>query len=113
LVILKKGLGWSSDDVVGVGRPEITPLEREVLTRIFGSNPYIRVNVPSMKEEAQLWEEAVMARCGNRWGLRKKFGREGRGGSSHAGSLATLEMKIEPEVAEKIHRGGNNEYKRT
>jgi putative transposase len=46
LVILKKGLGWSSDDVVGVGRPEITPLEREVLTRIFGSNPYVRVHVP-------------------------------------------------------------------
>jgi putative transposase len=57
LVILKKGLGLSS---VGVGRPEVTPLEREVLARIFGSNPYIRVNVPSMKEEAQLWEEAAI-----------------------------------------------------
>jgi len=43
LVILKKGLGLDS---VGVGRPELTPLEREVLTRIFGSNPYIRVNIP-------------------------------------------------------------------
>jgi putative transposase len=43
LVILKKGLGLSS---LGVGRPEVTPLEREVLARIFGSNPYIRVNIP-------------------------------------------------------------------
>jgi putative transposase len=59
LVILKKGLGLSYEDIVGVGRSELTPLEREVLTRIFGSNPYIRVNVPSMKEEAHLWEEAM------------------------------------------------------
>jgi len=43
LVILKKGLGLGS---VEVGRSEVTPLEREVLTRIFGSNPYIRVNIP-------------------------------------------------------------------
>jgi len=46
LVILKKGLGLDSGDIVGVSRPELTPLEREILTRIFGSNPYIRVHVP-------------------------------------------------------------------
>ncbi len=46
LVILKKGLGLSSEDVVGVGHPELTPLEREILTRILGSNPYIRVYTP-------------------------------------------------------------------
>ncbi len=46
LVILKKGLGLNSEDIVGVGRPELTPLEREVLTRILGSNPYIRVHIP-------------------------------------------------------------------
>jgi putative transposase len=43
LVILKKGLGLSS---VGVGCSEITPMEREALTRILGSNPNIRVNIP-------------------------------------------------------------------
>ncbi len=46
LVILKKGLGLSSEDVVGAGHPELTPLEREILTRILGSNPYIRVYTP-------------------------------------------------------------------
>lgn len=46
LVILRKGLGLSPDQAVGVGRPELTPLERELAARILGSNPYIRVVFP-------------------------------------------------------------------
>ena len=44
LVIMRKGLGLSLDQAVGVGRPELTPLERETAARILGSNPYIRVS---------------------------------------------------------------------
>jgi hypothetical protein len=29
---------------VGMGRPELTPLERETAARILGSNPYLRVS---------------------------------------------------------------------
>ena len=46
LVILRKGLGLSPDQAVGLDRPELTPLEREAVTRILGSNPYIRVSLP-------------------------------------------------------------------
>jgi putative transposase len=44
LVILRKGLGLSLDQAVGLGRSELTPLERETAARILGSNPYIRVS---------------------------------------------------------------------
>jgi putative transposase len=46
LVILRKGLGLSPDQAVGLDRPELKPLEREAVTRILGSNPHIRVNFP-------------------------------------------------------------------
>jgi putative transposase len=46
LVILRKGLGLSPDQAVGPDRPELTPLEREAITRILGSSPYIRVSLP-------------------------------------------------------------------
>jgi putative transposase len=41
LVILRKGLGLSPDQAVGLDRPELKPLEREAIMRILGSNPYI------------------------------------------------------------------------
>ncbi|MBC7116945.1 MAG: transposase [Pseudothermotoga sp.] len=44
LVILKKGLGLSPNQAVGLDRPELTPLERKASARILGSNPYIRVS---------------------------------------------------------------------
>ena len=44
LVIMRKGLGLSRNQAVGVGRPELTPLERETAARILGSNPCIRVS---------------------------------------------------------------------
>jgi len=44
LVILRKGLGLSLDQAVGLGRSELTPLERETAARILGSNPDIRVS---------------------------------------------------------------------
>lgn len=40
--ILKKGLDLSQNQVVGVGRPELTPGERELVAKILGSNPYIK-----------------------------------------------------------------------
>jgi putative transposase len=46
LVILRKGLGLSPDQAVGLDRPELKPLEREAIMRILGSNPYIRVSFP-------------------------------------------------------------------
>jgi putative transposase len=46
LVILRKGLGLIPDQAVGLGQPELTPLEREAITRILGSSPYIRVSLP-------------------------------------------------------------------
>jgi putative transposase len=46
LVILRKGLGLSPDQAVGLDRPELTPLEREAVTRILGSSPYVRVSLP-------------------------------------------------------------------
>jgi len=44
LVIMRKGLGLSPHQAVGVGRPELTPLERATAARILGSNPCIRVS---------------------------------------------------------------------
>jgi putative transposase len=46
LVILRKGLGLSPDQAVGLDRPELKPLEREAIMRILGSNPYIRISFP-------------------------------------------------------------------
>jgi len=43
LVALRKGLGLSPDQAVGLDRPELTPLEREAARRILGSNPGIRL----------------------------------------------------------------------
>ena len=40
--ILKKGLDLSQNQVVGVGRPELTPVERKLVAKILGSNPYIK-----------------------------------------------------------------------
>jgi putative transposase len=45
-VILRKGLGLSPDQAVGLDRPELTPPEREAAARILGSNPYVRVSFP-------------------------------------------------------------------
>ena len=53
LVILRKGLALSPDQTVGLDWPELTPLEREALRRILGSNPYVRVS--SIKEKAPLF----------------------------------------------------------
>ncbi|MGC9100110.1 MAG: RNA-guided endonuclease InsQ/TnpB family protein [Caldisericum sp.] len=44
LVILRKGLGLTPDQAVGLDRPELKPLEKEAAARILGSNPYIRVS---------------------------------------------------------------------
>jgi len=44
LVILRKGLGLSPDQTLGLDRPEVTPLEKEAAARILGSNPSIRVS---------------------------------------------------------------------
>jgi putative transposase len=46
LVILRKGLGLSPDQAVGLDRSELKPLEREAIMRILGSNPYIRISFP-------------------------------------------------------------------
>ncbi len=43
LVILRKGLGLSPDQAVGADHPELTPVERELVAKILGSNPYIKV----------------------------------------------------------------------
>jgi putative transposase len=40
--ILKKGFDLSPNQVVGVDRPELTPVERELVAKILGSNPYIK-----------------------------------------------------------------------
>lgn len=44
LVILRKGLGLSPNQAVGLDRPELKPLEKEAAARILGSNPSIRVS---------------------------------------------------------------------
>jgi len=44
IVILRKWLNLSPDQVVGLGWSELKPLERETAARILGSNPYIRVS---------------------------------------------------------------------
>jgi len=44
IVILRKGLNLSPDQVVGLGWSELKPLERETAARILGGNPYIRVS---------------------------------------------------------------------
>jgi putative transposase len=46
LVILRKGLGLSPDQAVGLDWPELKPPEREAAARTPGSNPYIRVSLP-------------------------------------------------------------------
>jgi len=46
LVILRKGLGLSPDQAVGLDRPELKPLEREAAARVLGNNPYICVSFP-------------------------------------------------------------------
>jgi putative transposase len=40
--ILKKGLDLSQNQVVGLDRSELTPVERELVAKILGSNPYIK-----------------------------------------------------------------------
>jgi putative transposase len=42
LNILKKGLNLSLNQVVGADHPELTPVEREIVAKILGSNPYIK-----------------------------------------------------------------------
>lgn len=44
LVILRKGLGLSPHQALGLDRPEVTLLEKEAAARILGSNPWIRVS---------------------------------------------------------------------
>ncbi|WP_033399357.1 zinc ribbon domain-containing protein, partial [Thermus islandicus] len=46
LVVLRKGLGLSPHQAVGLDRPELKPLEREAAMRVLGSHPYIRVSFP-------------------------------------------------------------------
>jgi len=43
--ILKKGLELSQNKVVGADHPELTPVERELVAKILGSNPYIKATV--------------------------------------------------------------------
>jgi putative transposase len=43
--ILKKGLDLSQNQVVGVERPELTPVEMALAAKILGTNPYIKVDV--------------------------------------------------------------------
>jgi putative transposase len=45
--ILKKGLELSQNKVVGADHPELTPVERELVAKILGSNPYIKATVLS------------------------------------------------------------------
>jgi putative transposase len=40
--ILKKRLDLSQNQVVGADCPELTPVERELVAKILGSNPYIK-----------------------------------------------------------------------
>lgn len=40
--ILKKGLGLSPNQAVGADHPELTPVERALVVKILGSNPYIK-----------------------------------------------------------------------
>jgi len=40
--ILKKGLSLSPNQAVGLDRSELTPVERELVAKILGSNPYIK-----------------------------------------------------------------------
>jgi putative transposase len=40
--ILKKGLDLSQNQVVGADHPELTPVERALVAKILGSNPYIK-----------------------------------------------------------------------
>jgi len=44
LVVLRKGLGLSPDQAVGLDRSELKPLEKETSARILGNNPYIHVS---------------------------------------------------------------------
>lgn len=44
LVILRKGLGLSPDQALGLDRPEVTPLEMKAAVRTIGSNPYVRIS---------------------------------------------------------------------
>jgi len=44
LVILRKGLGLSTNQAVGLDRPELKPMEKEAAARILGSNPSIRIS---------------------------------------------------------------------
>ena len=46
LVILRKGLGLSPDQAVGLDRPELKPPERGAAARTLGSNPHVRVSYP-------------------------------------------------------------------
>jgi putative transposase len=46
LVILRKGLGLSPDQAVGLDWSELKPLEREAAARILGSNSHIRASFP-------------------------------------------------------------------
>jgi len=43
--ILEKGLNLCHNQVVGVDRPKLTPVEMSLATKILGSNPYIKVAV--------------------------------------------------------------------
>lgn len=52
VVILKKGLGLGPDQALGLDRSEVTPAEWEASARVLGSNPYILVSTPTMKQEA-------------------------------------------------------------
>lgn len=46
LVILRKGLGLSHEEAVGLDRPELKPPEREAAAWVLGSNPYIGISFP-------------------------------------------------------------------
>ncbi|PTQ55043.1 MAG: transposase, IS605 OrfB [Candidatus Carbobacillus altaicus] len=43
-VILRKGIGLSPDQAVGLDRPELKPPEKKAAARILGMSPYIRVS---------------------------------------------------------------------
>lgn len=54
-VILRKGLGLSPNQALGVDRSEVTPMEREAAVRILGSNPWVRVSFLGEVGSPALW----------------------------------------------------------
>ena len=63
LNILKKGLDLSPNQVVGADHPELTPVERELVAKILGSNPYIKATslVEAGSSHLYRWERRSLS----------------------------------------------------